>query len=54
MAFALGIVDKYAEYFAGQGVEYFNIGADEYANDLTTMGLRVFTVPASIRNLRIT
>ena len=38
VAFALGIVDKYAEYFAGQGVEYFNIGADEYANDLTTMG----------------
>lgn len=38
VAFALGIVDKYAAYFAAQGVKFFNLGADEYANDLSTMG----------------
>lgn len=36
--FALAIVEKYAAYFASQGVKYFNIGADEYANDLPDMG----------------
>lgn len=38
VAFALAIVEKYAAYFETQGVKYFNIGADEYANDLGTMG----------------
>ncbi len=38
VAFALGITAKYAEYFAGQGCNFYNIGADEYANDLSSMG----------------
>lgn len=38
MAFALAITDKYAKYFASQGCKYYNIGADEYANDLSSMG----------------
>lgn len=38
VAFALAITDKYAEYFASQGCKYYNIGADEYANDLSSMG----------------
>lgn len=38
VAFALAIVEKYADYFAGKGCDFFNIGADEYANDLSTMG----------------
>ncbi len=31
--FTQALVMKYAEYFAGKGCKYFNIGADEYAND---------------------
>ena len=38
VAFALAIVEKYAAYFAGEGCDFFNIGADEYANDMDTMG----------------
>lgn len=40
VAFALAIVEKYAAYFAAQGVKHFNIGADEYANDLSSMGFQ--------------
>ncbi len=36
--FALGIVTHYAAYFASRGAKYFNIGADEFANDLPNMG----------------
>ncbi len=36
--FALAVVDLYASYFASHGIRYFNIGADEYANDLPDMG----------------
>ena len=36
--FALAVVDRYAEYFASRGIRYFNIGADEFANDLPDMG----------------
>ena len=38
VAFALAIVEKYAAYFAGEGCDFFNIGADEYANDIGDMG----------------
>lgn len=38
VAFAQAITEKYASYFAGQGVRYYNLGADEYANDMSTMG----------------
>ena len=33
VAFTQALVKKYVEYFAGKGCEYFNMGADEYAND---------------------
>ncbi len=36
--FTLAFVDKYIQYFAGQGVKIFNLGADEYANDVYTKG----------------
>lgn len=38
VAFALGLTKAYAQYFASQGVKYYNVGADEYANDLSSMG----------------
>ena len=34
--FAQGVVRAYAEWFAAQGCKTFNIGADEFANDLGT------------------
>lgn len=40
VAFALAITEKYATYFEGQGVKFYNLGADEYANDLSTMGFQ--------------
>lgn len=40
VAFALAITEKYAAYFASQGVKYYNLGADEYANDMSTMGFQ--------------
>ena len=40
VAFALAITEKYATYFESQGVQYYNLGADEYANDLSTMGFQ--------------
>lgn len=40
VAFALAITEKYAVYFASQGVKYYNLGADEYANDMSTMGFQ--------------
>ena len=40
VAFALALTEKYAAYFAGQGVKFYNLGADEYANDMTTMGFQ--------------
>lgn len=38
VAFALAITEKYAAYFESQGVKFYNLGADEYANDMSTMG----------------
>ena len=40
VAFALAITEKYATYFGSQGVKFYNLGADEYANDLSTMGFQ--------------
>lgn len=40
VAFALAITEKYATYFKSQGVKFYNLGADEYANDLSTMGFQ--------------
>lgn len=36
VAFTQALVMKYANYFADKGCKYFNIGADEYANDYHT------------------
>ncbi len=36
--FALALTEKYATYFANKGCKYYNIGADEFANDLPSMG----------------
>ena len=36
--FTQAVVQKYIEYFASKDCEYFNIGADEYANDVYTSG----------------
>lgn len=33
VAFTQAFVQKYVDYFAGKGCQYFNMGADEYAND---------------------
>ena len=38
VAFALGLTEKYAAYFAARGCRFYNVGADEYANDLSSMG----------------
>lgn len=33
VAFTQALIQKYVNYFAGKGCKYFNMGADEYAND---------------------
>lgn len=33
VAFTQALIQKYVNYFAGKGCTYFNMGADEYAND---------------------
>lgn len=38
VAFTKAVLQKYIDYFAGKGCEYFNMGADEYANDIYTSG----------------
>lgn len=34
--FTMALVEKYVKYFAGKGCQFFNIGTDEYANDVTS------------------
>ena len=45
VAFTKAILQKYIDYFASKGCKYFNMGADEYANDVnkpqTGMGFGV-------------
>ena len=38
VAFTQALLQKYVDYFAGKGCKYFNMGADEYANDMFTGG----------------
>lgn len=38
VAFTEALVQKYITYFAGKGCTTFNMGADEYANDVYTSG----------------
>lgn len=37
-AFAYAFVEKYVKYFKDRGCHYFNLGADEYTNDVEGMG----------------
>ncbi len=38
VAFTQALLQKYINYFAGKGCQFFNMGADEYANDKFTSG----------------
>ena len=38
VAFTQALLQKYINYFAGKGCQLFNMGADEYANDIYTSG----------------
>lgn len=38
VAFTQALLQKYIDYFAGKGCKLFNMGADEYANDIFTGG----------------
>ena len=38
VAFTQALLQKYITYFAGKGCQLFNMGADEYANDIYTSG----------------
>lgn len=38
VAFTQALLQKYINYFAGKGCQFFNMGADEYANDIYTEG----------------
>lgn len=38
VTFTQELLKKYVAYFAGKGCQYFNMGADEYANDMFTSG----------------
>ena len=40
--FTQALVAKYVDYFADRGCAYFNMGADEYANDIYTSGAMGF------------
>lgn len=42
VAFTQAFVQKYVDYFASKGCKYFNMGADEYANDRYTSGAMGF------------
>lgn len=49
-AFALGILEKYARWFAARGCTRFCLGADEFANDLGQMGLDVIYHTGDMRH----
>ena len=38
VAFTQALIGKYITYFAGKGCTYFNLGCDEYANDVSNSG----------------
>lgn len=40
--FTQALLQKYIDYFKGQGCKFFNMGADEYANDIYTGGAMGF------------
>ena len=42
VAFTKALLQKYITYFAGKGCKLFNMGADEYANDIFTGGAMGF------------
>ena len=38
VAFTVALLEKYIQWFAGKGCSYFNLGSDEYANDVLASG----------------
>ena len=42
VGFTQALLQKYINYFAGKGCKFFNMGADEYANDIYTGGAMGF------------
>ena len=42
VAFTQALLQKYIDYFKGKGCQFFNMGADEYANDIYTGGAMGF------------
>ena len=38
VAFTVALLEKYIQWFAGKGCKYFNLGSDEYANDVLSSG----------------
>lgn len=38
VGFAMALLQKYLDFFAAEGCRFFHFGADEFANDLGTMG----------------
>lgn len=38
LAFTKALLEKYMKYFSNMGCEYFNMGCDEYANDIYSSG----------------
>lgn len=48
--FTQALLQKYIDYFASKGCQYFNMGADEYANDKFTGGAMGFGNLLSTRN----
>lgn len=52
VAFTKALLQKYITYFAGKGCQYFNMGADEYANDKYDSGSMGFGNLQSSGNYR--
>lgn len=52
VAFTQALLQKYITYFAGKGCQLFNMGADEYANDIYTGGSMGFGNLQSSKNYK--
>lgn len=49
VAFTKALLQKYIAYFAGKGSPFFNLGSDEYANDVLASGFASLQDPADYR-----
>lgn len=52
VAFTQALLQKYINYFAGKGCQLFNMGADEYANDIYDSGSMGFGNLQSSKNYK--